>query len=87
MQKYNIIAPVLHAGVILTSGEIELSIEDAERLIVLEAIEDLAQPVETDISGMKLDELKEYAKAKDIDLGDASKKEDILEIILEKAAV
>ncbi|WP_044880228.1 hypothetical protein, partial [Paenibacillus sp. IHBB 10380] len=86
MKKYNIIAPVLHAGVILASGEIELNIEDAERLIGLKAIENMEQPIETNISEMSLDELREYAKSKEIDLGKATKKEDILAIILEKAA-
>jgi len=39
------------------------------------------------IEEMKLDELKEYSKAKGIDLGDATKKEDILAIILEAQKV
>ena len=36
---------------------------------------------ETDIDKMTVDELKEYAKGKEIDLGEATKKADILEAI------
>lgn len=39
------------------------------------------------LENMKLDELKEYAKSKEIDLGDATKKEEILAIILESQKV
>lgn len=37
-EKYTIVAPVLHRGFIVESGEIELETEQAERLIELGAI-------------------------------------------------
>lgn len=42
---------------------------------------------ETDIEKMKVAELKEYAEEKGIDLGEATKKDEILEVIKEAEAV
>ncbi|MFK0524758.1 Rho termination factor N-terminal domain-containing protein [Paenibacillus illinoisensis] len=45
------------------------------------------EPKETDIEKMKVAELKEYAEENGIDLGDATKKDEILEVIKEAEAV
>lgn len=45
------------------------------------------EPKETDIEKMKVAELKEYAEEKGIDLGEATKKDEILEVIKEAEAV
>lgn len=44
-------------------------------------------PVETDIEKMKVPQLKEYAEVNGIDLGEATKKEEILNAIKEAEAV
>lgn len=80
LNKYNVLAPVLHAGAILTTGEIELSEPHGKRLVesgVLEQVEAVNKPIED----MTVPELKDYAKQKEIDLGDATKKDDIVGII------
>lgn len=45
------------------------------------------EPKETDIEKMKVTELKEYAEENGIDLGDATKKDEIIEVIKEAEAV
>lgn len=62
----------------------ELSAEDAELFATLEGIEITSSPDSEDapsLSKMTVDELKAFAEANDIDLGDATKKADILSAI------
>lgn len=85
MKKVEVIdIPVRYKGETYKAGE---SFEvDEEHLPAIEQYVNViseSKPVEE----MKLDELKEYAKAKEIDLGNATKREDILAIILGKTAV
>ncbi|GIP55953.1 DUF7210 family protein [Paenibacillus vini] len=79
--------PVRHNGSRYVKGEsFSISEEDYERIkTAVNVIEqgeepefDLNKPVEE----MKLDELKAHAKEKQIDLGGATRKEDILGVIL-----
>ena len=80
MSKYPVLNPVLHGGVIVSSGYVELDEEQAERLLELEAIGEAEQK---ELSEMTTPELKEYAKENNIDLGEAAKKPDILKAIQE----
>lgn len=84
MNKYSVVNPVLLGGVIITSGVIELNQKQAERLLEFDAIESVAVETvgEKDISEMSATELKAYAKEHGINLGVASKKEDVLAVIM-----
>ena len=79
MKKYSVVSPVLLGGVIITSGVVELNQKQAERLLEFDAIESVE---EKDISEMNVTELKAYAKEHGINLGDATKKEDVLAVIM-----
>ncbi|MCM3131895.1 hypothetical protein M3629_03815 [Paenibacillus polysaccharolyticus] len=74
--------------------EIEVELKDIAEMIAKGVVsEDTEVPVEdktpaeTDINKMKVDELKEYAEKNGIDLGEATKKEEILNVIKEAEAV
>ena len=68
----NDIAEMIAKGVV--SEDTEITVEDKA-------------PKETDINKMKVEELKEYAEVNGIDLGEATKKDDILTVIKEAEAV
>ncbi|MEK4193275.1 Rho termination factor N-terminal domain-containing protein [Paenibacillus sp. FSL L8-0323] len=82
MDKYEVVTPVLQGGVIFTSGEIELDDIQAKRLLELGAIAGEIPEEVKELEDMSGPELKAYAKKRDIDLGGATKKEDILAEIL-----
>lgn len=86
MGKYTVVSPVLQGGVIFTSGEIELDDNQAGRLLELGVIEGEIPVEEKDLEDMSAGELKSYAKKNEIDLGGATKKEDVLNAILEAEA-
>lgn len=76
MEKYTIVSPVLLGGVY--SGEIELNVTQAQRLLELGAIEGEIREEEKEPEDMTVVELRAYAKQKNIELDGATKKEDIL---------
>ena len=83
MAKYTVLSPILQGGVVFTSGEIELDDNQAERLLELDVIEGEIPVEEKELEDMSAAELKAYAKKNEIDLGGATKKEDVLNAILE----
>ncbi|MGE7613517.1 hypothetical protein [Paenibacillus sp. NPDC101420] len=82
MTRYKVLTPVLHGGVIVASGEIELDDKQALRLQELSAIGEEVPEESVPLEEMKLPALKVYAKDHNIDLGEATKREDVLAAIL-----
>ncbi|WP_342409829.1 hypothetical protein [Paenibacillus sp. FSL R10-2778] len=82
MTKYKVMTPVLQGGVIVASGEIELDDKQALRLQELGAIGEEVPEESVPLEEMKLPALKVYAKDHNIDLGEATKREDVLAAIL-----
>ncbi|MEK4473344.1 hypothetical protein NSQ91_09005 [Paenibacillus sp. FSL R7-0048] len=82
MTKYKVLTPVLQGGVIVASGEIELDDKQALRLQELGAIGEEIPEESVPLEEMKLPALKVYAKDHNIDLGEATKREDVLAAIL-----
>jgi hypothetical protein len=82
MTKYKVMTPVLQGGVIVASGEIELDDKQALRLQELGAIGEEIPEESVPLEEMKLPALKVYAKDHNIDLGEATKREDVLAAIL-----
>lgn len=91
MGKYKVLSPVIYGGVIVADGEIELDEKNGSLLVEREVLEELEsdnsqEDDETDIHQMKVPQLKDYAAKNGIDLGEATKKEDILMVIVEAEA-
>lgn len=82
MTRYKVLTPVLQGGVIVASGEIELDDKQALRLQELGAIGEEIPEESVPLEEMKLPALKVYAKDHNIDLGEATKREDVLAAIL-----
>ncbi|MEK4355192.1 hypothetical protein MKX41_30855 [Paenibacillus sp. FSL R5-0475] len=82
MTRYKVLTPVLQGGVIVASGEIELDDKQALRLQELGAIGEEVPEESVPLEEMKLPALKVYAKDHNIDLGEATKREDVLAAIL-----
>ena len=79
--------PVRHNGSRYVKGEsFSISENDYNRIKaavkVIEQEEDPVIDLNKPLEEMKLDELKAYAKQKQVDLGGATKKEEILTVIL-----
>ncbi|MGF7049153.1 hypothetical protein J2T13_003661 [Paenibacillus sp. DS2015] len=85
MKKVEVIEiPVRYNGETYQAGEV-FEIDGKDILGIQQHITVISE--DKPIEEMKLEELKEYAKSKEINLGDATKKEDILAIILESQKV
>ncbi|MER2061406.1 MAG: Rho termination factor N-terminal domain-containing protein [Aerococcus urinaeequi] len=87
MPKYKVIAPLLHEGVIVASGFIDLDDDQAKRLADFGVIGPAPQELVDDQADEPLDkktipELRSYAAENGIDLGELTKKGDILDAIL-----
>ena len=82
MTKYELLTPVMQGGVIVYAGVIELDENQVLRLQELGAIGEEVPEKDERLEDMKLPELKAYAKKRGIDLGEATKSADVLEVIL-----
>lgn len=95
--KVELLKGVKYKGEPYKKGEsIEVESKDIAEMIAkgvvsedtqIPEIDEDKEPLETDINKMKVDELKDYAEKNGIDLGDATKKDDILAVIKEAEAV
>lgn len=95
MPKYEVIAPLLHEGVIVAEGYIDLHESQVDRLtglgVIGEAVQepdnddldnDLDKDPDVGLNDMTIAELRSYAAEHEIDLGEHTKKADILGEIL-----
>ncbi|WP_340034032.1 hypothetical protein [Paenibacillus sp. FSL H3-0302] len=79
--------PIRHNGQLFQKGEsFSVTERDFARLLHYVTILEEEALAKVSVSEMKLPELKAYAKEQDIDLGEATKREDVLAVIL-KAGV
>lgn len=81
LEKYTVVAPVLHRGFIVESGEIDLDSDQAERLIdmgVVKEIETLQDDSDTELQMLR-ERAKELGVPNAGRLGEAKLKEGIAE--------